>query len=280
MSVILDKLDRVVELATLPAVAMEVSRLLADEDVEVKEVVEVIEKDPAIVGKVLKLVNSSFYGFPSQISKLGHAAIILGNRTLHSTVISIAVCEALPKKFKCEEFNLALYWQHSVAVALIARELATMSGQAEPQEAFTCGLLHDIGKVILVEYFQSEFVQVWRKRKEQGGSFIEAERQVLDTSHAEIGRYVAQVWQLPTTLQEMIGCHHEPGQQVAQQGLLALIHVADILANVWSKELVEAPMLKSMDPDTRALVAEPLKSLRQWFPPLVAEIEESAKLFF
>jgi len=165
MNALLEKLDSVVELATLPQVAIEVNKLLADEQIAVKEIIEIIEKDQAIVAKVLKLVNSSFYGFPAQINDLAHAAVILGNRTLHSTVISIAVCDTLPKATGCEKFNLSHFWQHSVAVALISRQLAMMSERADPQECFTAGLLHDIGKVILVEYFEEEFVAVCQKKK-------------------------------------------------------------------------------------------------------------------
>ncbi len=280
MSVILDKLDRVVELATLPEVALEVNILLADEHLAVSEIIEVIEKDPAIVAKVLKLVNSSFYGFTGQINDLAHAAVILGNRTLHSTVISIAVCDTLPRAAGCTKFSLAHFWQHSVAVALISRELARQSGRADSQECFTAGLLHDIGKLILVEYFKDEFVQVWERKEEQGGSFIAAEQEMLDSTHAEIGHHVGESWQLPRSLLDVMAFHHNPSHEMDNSSVVAIVHVADILANVWSKDLVEAPMLKSMDEQARSLFAEQLKSLRHWFPPLVEEIEESAKFFY
>lgn len=280
MDVLLDKLDSVVELATLPEVAMEVNNLLADEHIAVNKIIEVIERDQAIVAKVLKLVNSSFYGFSAQINDLAHAAVILGNRTLHSTVISIAVCDTLPKATGCEKFSLSHFWQHSVAVALIARQLSKMSGKGDPQESFTAGLLHDIGKVILVEYFEDEFIEVCKKKEELGCSYREAELEVLDTSHARIGQYVAKSWQLPQPLLDTIAYHHEPHTEVKHQDLLQIVHVADILTNVWSRDLIEAPMLKSMDKQARLLFSAELKELRHWFPPLVEEIEESAKFFY
>jgi HD-like signal output (HDOD) protein len=124
MSEILTKLDDVVDLATLPAVAMEVNALLADNSISVQQMTRVIDKDQAIVAKILKLVNSSFYGFRSQINNLPHAVVILGFKALHSAVLSVAVNQAFSKNLDCESFDVTDFWYHSDAVALSAQKCA------------------------------------------------------------------------------------------------------------------------------------------------------------
>jgi putative nucleotidyltransferase with HDIG domain len=279
MTDVLSELDRVVELATLPVVAMEVNRMLADDAISVQEMTRVIEKDQAIVAKILKLVNSSFYGFRSQINNLPHAVVILGFKSLHSAVLSIAVSQVFSKDFKCESFDMADFWFHSVAVALVAQKFAEQTSLCEPEEAFTAGLLHDIGKVILVQYFPEEFRRVWQEQQENGLTSVEAEKIIIDTTHSQIAARVARKWLLPQSLLDVLRCHHDVNLKMESRDLTLLVHGADLVVNTWKRNLVQKPVLKSMDSEAKELLAESLKTMRVWFPPVVKEIQKAHAFF-
>lgn len=279
MTDILSELDRVVELATLPAVALEVNQMLADDSVSVQQMTQVIEKDQAIVAKILKLVNSSFYGFRSQINNLPHAVVILGFKAMHSAVLSVAVNQTFSKDLKCDSFSMVDFWFHSVAVALVTQKFAEQTKLCEPEEAFTAGLLHDIGKVILVQYFPEEFSQIWQEQQESGCSSLEAEKKIIEISHSQIAARVARKWLLPDSLLDVLRCHHDVSKKQENRDLTLLVHGADIVVNIWKKNLVEKPVLKSMDPDARELLAVSLKTMREWFPPVVEEIQKAHTFF-
>ncbi len=279
MADVLSELDRVVELATLPVVAMEVNRMLADDSISVQEMTQVIEKDQAIVVKILKLVNSSFYGFRSQINNLPHAVVILGFKSLHSAVLSVAVNQTFSKDLKCESFDIVDFWFHSVAVALMAQKFAEQTKLCEPEEAFTAGLLHDIGKVILVQYFPEEFRLVWQEKQENGLTCVDAEKRIIETTHSQIATRVARKWLLPQSLLDVLRCHHDVHFKMENKDLTLLVHGADIVVNTWKRNLVEKPALKSMDAEAKELLAGSLKTMREWFPPVVEEIKKAHAFF-
>jgi len=279
MTDVLAELDRVVELATLPAVAMEVNKMLADDSISVQQMTQVIEKDQAIVAKILKLVNSSFYGFRSQINNLPHAVVILGFKALHSAVLSVAVNQTFSKNLKCDSFDVVDFWFHSVAVALVSQKFAEQTKLCEPEEAFTAGLLHDIGKVILVQYFPEEFKRVWQEQQESGSTSYEAELEIIETTHSQIATRVARKWLLPESLLDVLRCHHDVDKKQGNRELTLIVHGADIMVNTWKKNLVEKPVLKSMHDDARDILAGSLKTMRDWFPPVVEEIQKAHAFF-
>ncbi len=279
MTDVLSELDRVVELATLPAVALEVNKMLIDDSISVQQMTQVIEKDQAIVAKILKLVNSSFYGFRSQINNLPHAVVILGFKALHNAVLSVAVNQTFPKDLKCESFSIVDFWFHSVAVALVAQKFAEQTNLCEPEEAFTAGLLHDIGKVILVQYFPKEFSLVWQEQQESGCTSFTAEKKIIEVSHCQIASRVARKWLLPESLLDVLRCHHDTDKKQENPDLTLLVHGADVVVNIWKKNLSEKPVLKSMAPDAKLLLATSLKTMREWFPPVVEEIQKAHAFF-
>lgn len=280
MPEILSKLDDVLELATLPAVAMEVNSMLADDSISVQQMTQVIDKDQAIVAKILKLVNSSFYGFRSQINNLPHAVVILGFKALHSAVLSVAVNQTFSKDLDCDSFDIADFWLHSVAVALIAQKFAEQTKLCEPEEAFTGGLLHDIGKVILVQYFPKEFRLIWAEKRKSGLTSYAAENNIIETTHCQVAARVARKWLLPESLVDVLRCHHDVNKKMANRDLVLLVHGADIVANTWKKNLVEKPVLKSMDSDAKAMLSGSLKTMRVWFPEVVEEIQKAHAFFY
>lgn len=276
---IIQKLDHVDDLPTLPVVALELNRLLDNEDVPVAEVSALIEKDPAIVPRILKLVNSSFFGLRSQISNLSHAIVILGFSTVRNAAISVSVIDSFKGKTLPDDFDIAGFWTHAVAVAVTARRIAQKTRHVSPEDAFTAGLLHDTGKIVLGQFFPELLNTVWTVANQEQLSFYEAEKKSIAITHANIGGHLAKKWQFPPSLTEAIRWHHKFKTDAADTNLLMTLHTADALVNRLVLDATEdqAPILFS--PEDSAHLDALVTSAAEWFPEVRDDIDEACQLF-
>jgi len=228
--------SRVVNLPALPQVVSTVISLTDDPNYSVAAITEAISRDPSISAKILKLVNSAFYGFPSKISSLSQAVGILGSNTVRSVTLSASVFDAFRKKEKEDGgFDQTACWIHSSSAAFIARYLAGRLGGLEAEEAFAGGLLHDLGKVILDAHMGGEFAEAVRLSEREGIPAHEAEQQVLGATHAEVGAWLIQNWKLPESLGRAVSYHHSP--DAAPDGArkpAAVLCLADALSHLHS----------------------------------------------
>ena len=158
---ILQKLDRIREIPTLPSIVFELNKQLQDPDASVARISQTIEKDQAMALKILKLVNSAFYGFQSKISDIRNAVVLLGFNAVRNAIVSLAVIEAFGKNNRLKDFDITDFWKHSLAVAVTSKSISVKSRTNSPDNCFVGGLLHDVGKVILAQYFQELFASVW-----------------------------------------------------------------------------------------------------------------------
>ena len=157
----LTKLDRIKDIPTLPTIVFELNKLLRDPDTSIKTVCDTIEKDQAITLKILKLVNSAFYGFKSKISDLRNAVALLGYNAVRNAIVSLSVINCFPKRLTLMDFDITVFWKHSLAVAVTSKNIAQLSKKESPDNCFVGGLLHDTGKVIMAQYFPELFETVW-----------------------------------------------------------------------------------------------------------------------
>ncbi|MBE9571600.1 MAG: HDOD domain-containing protein, partial [Proteobacteria bacterium] len=146
------KLDSIPDIPTLPSIVITVNKMLQDYDTSIKNLSKAIEKDQSMVTKILRLVNSTFYGFRSRIKNIPHAIIVLGFNTIRNAVVSVSVIKTFSEKDICEGVEIEEFWKHSVAVAVTSRYLAEQTRLDSPEDCFVSGLLHDIGKLVLYQY--------------------------------------------------------------------------------------------------------------------------------
>jgi putative nucleotidyltransferase with HDIG domain len=189
----------------------------------------VIATDQALTAKVLKIANSPFYGFPKRISTVEFAIIVLGFEALKEIVLSIAMMSSIQKGVD-EVFDAKVYWDHAITTGSIARRLAQDTGYRVTGEAFVGGLLHDMGVSVAHRYFRKEFEEVVRTIRSTPATFEETEKKVIGATHAEIGGWLAERWNLPDHLAESIALHHSPASAGKNPHLTAIVHCADILA--------------------------------------------------
>ncbi|MDA8164725.1 MAG: HDOD domain-containing protein [Desulfobacteraceae bacterium] len=215
-------LREIKNLPTLPGIVVKLSQMAEDPDTTTEQMGRVISKDHILAAKLLKLVNSSFYGFPQRISSLNTAIILLGFNVIKSLIISASIFEVM------EDQDVEL-WEHSLGCALISNVLAKRLGLKDPEEISTAGLIHDIGKVAIKMELPREYEQIRQLVRERRISTIDAEREVLGLDHAEAGGWLTRSWNLPDKLAEPVACHHDPRLAKEHQLAAAIIHFSNIM---------------------------------------------------
>jgi len=224
-------ISEIKELPTLPQVAVTLMDLLDDPSTSAPEINRVMARDPALAGKILKLVNSAYYGLSNKVSSLNQAIVILGFKTVKSVALSASVMGLFKGPKESDVFDRTLFWKHSIACACVARLAAQKSKGFDPETAFSAGLLHDIGKLVLAHHLPSTADEIVQLAEEKKSSFLGAEREILETDHTEIGRWLADTWDLPGELAEAIGNHHDL-DGAEEKELVAIILFSDYLARV------------------------------------------------
>lgn len=216
------KIKSIKSLPTLPAVAQKVSKMAENDDTSAAQLGKIISTDQALSGRVLRLVNSSFYGFPGRISSISNAIVLLGFDVVKSLIISVSVFEMMEK-------GIIGLWEHSLGCAVAARLIARRVPDCDPEELSVAGLLHDIGKVVVSMQLPENYEDIKQRIAENGIIFSRAEQEVLGFTHAEIGEWLGESWNLPVSLLEPIACHHAPLRAQTARNQTAVVHVADFL---------------------------------------------------
>ncbi|MCJ7603503.1 MAG: HDOD domain-containing protein [Desulfobulbaceae bacterium] len=215
-------LREVKNLPTLPGIIAKLTRMAEDPDTTTEQMGKVISKDHILAAKLLKLVNSAFYGFPQKISSLNSAIILLGFNVIKSLIISSSIFELM------ESQDVEL-WEHSLGCAVVCSVLAKRLDVSDPEEVSTAGLIHDIGKVAIKMELKQEFEILQQMVHDRQISMFDAEKELLGIDHAEVGGWLAKSWNLPPKLVEPIACHHNPLEAKDEQLSTSIIHFSDIL---------------------------------------------------
>jgi putative nucleotidyltransferase with HDIG domain len=226
------------DLPTLPHVVSQVLEKTRNPDSDLDEVVRLISNDQALVSTYLRLVNSAFYGFNRRITTLKQAITLLGYRSVRNVVVNAGVVGIFRKRTFNTRHRRRL-WDHSVACGVASRLLAEHEQYKAREEAFTAGLLHDIGKVVIDQYAPRESAEI-QSRVEGGLEPRVAEREVLGVDHARIGSWIADRWHLPKTLCEMIERHHEPDAPTGDPDLVRIVATANAISHIQRSEDADA----------------------------------------
>lgn len=200
--------ERLEELPTLPAIVYELSRIINDPMSSTTDVEEIMENDQSLTTKVLKLVNSAYYAIPGGVSSLSRAIAYIGYDTVNQLVLSASILKALEVKGPAR-FDLNEFWKHSLGVAVASETIAKFTRHPTPADMFTCGLVHDMGKVAFYVIDQDAMLSVIQKACSENMSYHEAEDYLGLPSHTFLGYLLAQKWTLPSQIMAVIKYHHQ-----------------------------------------------------------------------
>lgn len=201
---ILEKLN---DIPTLPVVATRVTELINDPNSSSADIADVLKKDQVLTAKVLKLINSPYYGIPGEVTDIKRALAYLGFNTLAQLVLSVSVISMFTES-KNARFSLQDFWKHALGTAVASEIIAKKIEYPKPEECFTCGLLHDIGKIVLYKIAPNEFNRVVELTEKEKISFRAAEQKLEVPSHGYLGDYIADKWRLPLVIRSSIRYHH------------------------------------------------------------------------
>lgn len=208
-------------LPTLPGVITKLNSLSANSKSTIQDMARLVSSDQVLSARILRLVNSPSYGF-YRVSTISNALILLGVDVVISLCLSSSIFEIM-------ETNVLGLWEHSLGAGVASNIIARKLGIPESEEIATAALLHDIGKVIIKIKFKDDYEQLLSVINKREVSIREAERELLDTDHAEVGGWLAKSWFLPEKLIEPIVCHHEVHKSTTHQTKTAVVHLADVL---------------------------------------------------
>lgn len=221
--------DDVQELAVLPEVTSRILATVDDPDSTPRDLYHIIERDPSLVSKVLKLVNSSFYARSHPIDSVERAIVLLG----FDAIYNLAVAASMGRLFRgvrlCETFTARDLWTHSVAVAVTARELARRTHRHLAEEAFLAGLMHDVGLLVALEAYPVKLSKLCQTASNDVRGFIDLEQRIVGIDHQQLGGELARRWRFPPAVQATITSHHQLENSHPFQEIVSLVHVADVL---------------------------------------------------
>ncbi|HZP40409.1 MAG TPA: HDOD domain-containing protein [Candidatus Binatia bacterium] len=234
------RLARLKAVPTLPKQLEAVARALEDADVNFESIAELIEVDQALTSQTLRLANSAFYGTQGKVGRVSQALVVLGAIVTRSLVLSSAV-------FDVENVSLRGFWEHSLGCAVAAGALAKVTGLAQPEEATAAGLLHDLGKVVLLKELPDVFERLLARAAAEGLPFRRCERELLGVDHTDVAFWLVEHWGFPACLAEPIHHHHAPAHAAAAPNETAIVHVADALVRALGYGFGGDPLVPPID---------------------------------
>ena len=224
-------------------------------------------------------MNSDFYGFKSKISDLRNAIVLLGYNAVRNTIVSLSVISSFSKRVTLIDFEISQFWKHALAVAVTSKNIAPLSKKESPDNCFLRGLLHDIGKVILAQYFHDLFEKVWTTLQDEHISFYEAQQKKLPIDHTRIGAHLASKWQLPGGLVEAIRWHHEFQSESKNANFVQNIYLAKFIVNSYDADQELRLDLSKMHPEVVKFMMDMMEDVADWYFGLTGAIEAACGFF-
>lgn len=219
------------ETKPIPQIALKVIRLLTEGDYTLKELSEELKSDQILGAKSLRLCNSVMMGAKKRIDTIDQAILILGGSNLLKIVVSAAVESFFLQKEGGYSLMRGGLFKHALGVANAAKVISSFTRRSDPDKAYTAGLLHDIGKVVLDQYFMRSCSLFYQHSPVDSDDFVKLERQALNVDHLEVGKRLAVKWQLPENLAEVIEFHHYPEKAEIDKDLVHIVYLADLLSS-------------------------------------------------
>lgn len=219
------------EIATLPEVTLKIIEIVEDPKSTARDLHEVIKNDPALATRILKVVNSAFYGLPGQVASLDRAIVLLGLSAVKNVAIAASMTRLFRGGEQIEGFSAMELWRHSITVAVASRQLTAAQGKPNGDESFLAGLIHDLGILVERQVYPRKLAEIIARHTTEGGNFTELEREVIGADHQAFGMALANKWRFPRMLCAAIGYHHNlPALAQENREFPTVVHVADVIA--------------------------------------------------
>jgi putative nucleotidyltransferase with HDIG domain len=216
-------------LPSLGSIDNALKELLGADQRYTSQIAEIIRRDPSLTARLLRLVNSVYYGMTKPVKNIEEAVFYLGVRQIRQLAMVTPIIEDFQRLAEGRQFPWRQFWRHCIAVALMTREITDLLQSQDDEIDYVAGLIHDVGKIVMASAFPDHFTEIYHNRAEMTGDLLEWEREVLGVDHAELGAMYLRRQRLPEIFVEIVQNHHVPQQARLQGPITAAVHVADLL---------------------------------------------------
>ncbi len=267
------KLEQLVQQLTslpmIPSVIVKVNEQASNPQTSALDLARTIMGDQALTARLLRIVNSPFYGFPRNVSTVTEAVTILGFNPVRNLLLSSSVVDLLTAD-ETPEFSPIAHWEHSVGTAVAASRIGRYVRHEDQEELFVAALLHDVGKLVLFHCMPKEYATVRKTAQAEDLPLRTAEQRLLGYSHDQVGRLLAERWKLPVRLSETVGYHHRPDLAQVSKREATIVHTADIIAHAMSYGVGDDDAVPALNQECWETLGFPTASL----DTMIDEIEE------
>jgi putative nucleotidyltransferase with HDIG domain len=267
-----------VRLSSLPAIYFQINKVIEDPESSFGDVAEIISNDVSLSARLLKIVNSTFYNFPSKVDTISHAISIVGTQQLRDLALATMVLSSfkgIPETY----VNMKSFWRHSVACGVSAWVIALNCREESPERYYLTGMLHDVGRLILFENHPEIAREIMEQSRSEKKLVFEVERDVLGFDHGAVGAELLMAWKLPPTLRDVVRNHHDPVEDSRFPLETAILHLADIFAKSMelgsSGDLLTPPLL----PESWDRIGMDESSLPMLWGQIGKQFEETMDIF-
>ncbi len=265
----LKSLDRTISrVRPIPQVALKLIRSICSEEYDLRDIASSIRQDQVISAKVLRVCNSAYVGASDEIKSIENATMMLGGRMVGQIIITSAMDQFFAECERSYSMSKGGLYHHSISTAIVAEQIAKLTKKAAPDIAYTAGLLHDIGKVLLDQYVAPAMPLFYKSLVENGNQMLEAERSLLGITHLEAGARLAELWKFPPALQDAIACHAFPSYSRNEKTLTHMVYLADLLVSRFDA----GRELDCIGTEEFAETLEALELTRNTLPALISQI--------
>jgi len=267
---------RVLKVASLPQIFIKVEETLNNPLSSKLHLSQIIEEDPGLTARLLKLSNSAFYGFSAKVETAKHAITVLGTQQLRELVLACSVMKVF-KSVPSDLVDMESFWRHSIACGVAARSLASLRYESNVERYFVAGLLHDIGRLIILMQLPQIVPKVFLKAKLQKQFLFKVEHELLGFNHATLGGLLLASWELSPRMVESIKYHHYPTMAKSHPIDAAIIHTADIIANSMQMGSSGERLIPQLNPKSWDSLGLPVDSIEHVLKTLQEQYKDAVE---
>lgn len=280
MNNIADKIiAQINNLPTLPTIYTALCEAIQNPKVTTDDIAAIVASDQSTAFKVIKVANSSYYGFTTKIDTISNAIFYLGFNEIKNLVLAVSIMNMFSKSKAILKFKPVDFWSHSIAVGVSTRLLAETYGNINLENYFLAGVLHDIGKLVFFEYISDLYAEALNYAGENGCSILDAETKIIGINHQTIGALVADRWKLPNSIRAGIRSHHNPNVITsADKVLVSFVHIADVFVKSLSLGFSGDNLIPKPEKEIWNILKLPEKVFNNIYGILIAEYEQSINL--
>jgi len=267
-----------IRLSALPQIYFKINNVINDPESSFGDVAEIISNDTSLSVRLLKIVNSSFYNFPSEIDTISHAISIVGTTQLRDLALATMVLKAFGG-FPEEFIHMESFWKHSVGCGIAAWIIALNCSEANPERYYLTGILHDVGRLILFENHPEKARKIMDRSQKENQIAYRVEREELGFDHSAIGAALLAEWKLPSNLRDIVKSHHSPLEATEYSKESAILNLADLIIKTMELGSAGDKLIPPLEPEAWEKTGMTMNTLPLLWQQIQKQFDETIDIF-